>query len=179
MPYFSFLPSFESRVFSFMCIMSLWLKLTNRKIDNGSAVSWVFHRRMLCVQTEKVSLVASPSHKEIFKVSQHVETSRLRTRLCFWWCFHLVGFQAAIGTLCSALLTDQLSPGMHFTSEHKKWRNRFLRFLPKGAPVRACDTKIRLLSQLKWKQVDAQFIDGANAFTHAVPAMQTFSSRCA
>lgn len=125
------------------------------------------------------SLMVSLANKEILKVSQQVESNRLRTRLCFWWWFHLVGFQVAPmltepghSTAGCAHWSPLRSSEMQFTSEHYRcaagedreivFSTFFCFFFPLNPPQKTlrcvCDTasktKIKLLSQHKRKQVD-------------------------
>lgn len=150
--------------------MSLWLRSTEtEKSITGQLLVGVFHRKMvhfkLLRQRKRptVSLVVSPSNKEILKVSQQVESNRLRTRLRFWWCLHLVGFQVATRLTalgCSAagsahwspLSWDAVSPPSTRDLPRRRQRNRFLHFSSASPPPLSKEAPVCLVIQrARWR----------------------------
>lgn len=160
--------------------MYLWLKMTNRKINNGSAVSECFIEGWCRSKQESFSGGESfkhwnPQSQSTWPVQQIEDTALFLVML-------------PLGGLPGSHWADDAAGPAHWSALSwdvlHLWAQDveeivFSACFQNGSSS-VCDTmKIKLLSRLKWKQVDTQFIDRANASPHAVPAMHAFSSRCA
>lgn len=143
-------------------------------------------------QRPTVSLVVSPSKKRNPQSKSTSGVQQIENTALFLVMPPFGGLPGGNQAVpLQALLTDLLSPERQFTFKHKRsatekteksfFSTFFCFFFPsKEGPVcRRYSEQDEDQTFIRAKTGRHTFIDRANAFTLAVPAMHTFSSRCA